>query len=77
MECVIRKNDIMAESLLRTEKEAYSRVGNMDINCKKSSLIQILIFDESKDTYLYLLAKVEHSVFIDDYDFSFKTVFKS
>lgn len=74
-DCIIRKNDIIAQRLLRTEKEAQTRVSNMNINVKKGSLIQALIFDEFKNTYLYLLAKVEHSDFIDDYDFSFKTGF--
>ena len=72
---VIHKNDVIAQRLLRTEKEAQSRVSSMNVNVKKGSLIQALIFDEARGTYLYLLAKVEHSDFIDDYDFSFKTGF--
>lgn len=75
VEYVMHKNDVIAQRLLRKEKEAQSRVSNMNINVKKGSLIQALIFDEIRDAYLYLLAKVEHSDFIDDYDYSFKTGF--
>ena len=75
VEYVMHKNDVIAQRLLRKEKEAQSRVSNMNINVKKGSLIQALIFDEIRDAYLYLLAKVEHSDFIDDYDYSIKTGF--
>lgn len=74
-EFVMQKNDVIAQRLLRKEKEAQSRVSSMNINVKKGSLIQALIFDETREVYLYLLAKVEHSDFIDDYDYSFKTGF--
>ena len=42
---------------------------------KKGSLIQALLYDDTADTYKYLLAKVEHSDFVDDTDFTFKTGF--
>lgn len=67
--------DSIADRLLRTEISAQERVGRMNINVKKGSLIQALLYDDNMDTYSYLLAKVEHSDFIDDYDFSFKTGF--
>lgn len=72
---VVQKNDVIARRLLKTEKEAQKKVSSMNVNVRKGSLIQALIFDETRDAYLYLLAKVEHSDFIDDYDFSFKTGF--
>ena len=34
-----------------------------------------LIYDDEVDKYSYLLAKVQHSDFVDDYDFSFKSGF--
>lgn len=74
-EAVLRMIDGIADRLLRTEMAAQDRVGRMSINVKKGSLIQALLFDETIDAYSYLLAKVEHTDFIDDSDFSFKTGF--
>lgn len=65
----------IADRLLRVEEETQERVRRMNINVKKGSLIQALLFDDKQDTYFYLLAKVEHSDFIDDSDFSLKTGF--
>lgn len=72
---ILSMTDTIADRLLRTEISAQERVGRMSINVKKGSLIQALLFDENMNSYLYLLAKVEHSDFIDDFDFSFKTGF--
>ena len=72
---VRRMTDGIADRLLRTEIEAQERVSRMSINVKKGSLIQALLHDEVSDEYSYLLAKVEHSDFVDDSDFSFKTGF--
>ena len=47
----------------------------MDTNVQKGSLIQALLYDEDKDSSMYLLAKVEHTDFVDDTDFSFKSGF--
>lgn len=74
-EAVLRMIDDIAERLLRTEMAAQDRVSRMSINVKKGSLIQALLYDETLDVYSYLLAKVEHSEFIDDSDFNFKTGF--
>lgn len=74
-ELFAEKNDLIANRLLRKEKEAQSHVGRMNINVRKGSLIQALLFDEERDTYQYLIAKVEHSEFVDDSDYSFKTGF--
>lgn len=42
---------------------------------QKGSLIQALLYDEETDKHKYLLAKVEHTDFVDDEDFSFKSGF--
>ena len=42
---------------------------------QKGSLIQALLYDDERDKYTYLLAKVEHTDFVDDSDFSFKSGF--
>ena len=72
---VIEKVNGIADRLLRTEITAQKQVGRMRINVKKGSLIQALLLDEEDGNYSYLLAKVEHSDFVDDSDFSFKTGF--
>jgi hypothetical protein len=74
-EAVTQKTDIIAKRLLDKEIEAQHRVARLDINVQKGSLIQALLFDEENDLFTYLLAKVEHSDFVDDEDFSFKTGF--
>lgn len=38
-------------------------------------MIQALLYDDERDKYTYLLAKVEHTDFVDDSDFSFKSGF--
>lgn len=69
------KNDLIANRMLRKEKEAQSHVARMNINVRKGSLIQALLYDEEEDRFQYLIAKVEHSDFVDDSDYSFKTGF--
>lgn len=71
----IRVTDIIANRLLIKESEAQNKVSKMKVNVKKGSLIQALIYNNDNDIYSYLLAKVEHSDFVDDNDFSFKTGF--
>lgn len=72
---VAEHHSVIATRLLSKEMETQGRVGPMNINVKKGSLIQALLYDEVTDTYKYLLAKVEHSDFVDDTDFSFRTGF--
>lgn len=74
-ETVLRMTDGIADRLLRMEIAAQERVSPMRINVKKGSLIQALLYDEDTEAYSYLLAKVEHSDFVDDSDYSFKTGF--
>ena len=72
---VLAKTNDIANRLLIKEIGAQQKVGHLDTNVQKGSLIQALIYEEGDDTYSYLLAKVEHSDFVDDSDFSFKTGF--
>lgn len=72
---VTGKIDFIAKRLLLKERKAQNTVAHMDINVQKGSLIQALLYDEENDKYTYLLAKVEHTDFIDDSDFSFKSGF--
>ena len=72
---VAEKTDSIAHRLLIKEVEAQRRVSRMDTNVQKGSLVQALLSDEENDISIYLLAKVEHSDFVDDTDFSFKSGF--
>ncbi|MFR9712379.1 hypothetical protein ACL02P_23910 [Paenibacillus sp. MB22_1] len=72
---VLNRVNGIATRLLSKEIEAQKRVARMNTNVQKGSLVQALLFDEEDNSYLYLLAKVEHTDFVDDYDFSFKTGF--
>jgi len=65
----------MANRLLLKETEAQGRISGTNIAVQRGSLIQALLFDESVEEYTYLLAKVEHSEWVDDSDFTFKTGF--
>lgn len=70
---VKQKIDLIAERLLRKEKEAQEQVANMNIKVQKGSLLLALIEDEGK--IQFLLAKVEHTDFFDDIDYSIKSGF--
>lgn len=74
-ELVSDKTDAIAHRLLIKEIDAQQRVARMDTNVQKGSLVQALLFDEETGLSIYLLAKVEHSDFVDDTDFSFKSGF--
>ena len=74
-EYVTHKINHIADRLLAKECEAQSTVVRMNTNVQKGSLIQALLYDDDKDDYSYLLAKVEHTDFVDDMDFSFKSGF--
>lgn len=75
MDSVESNIDFIANRLLLKEREAQKTVTNMNINVQKGSLIQVLLYDEETDKYIYLLANVEHTDFVDDSDLSFKTGF--
>lgn len=74
-EAVSSLTSIIANRLLLKEIEAQQGISHLDTNVQKGSLIQALLCNEDAQTYRYLLAKVEHSDFVDDADFSFKTGF--
>ena len=59
--------------MLRKEREAQEQVASMDIKVQKGSLILSLI--EHDENLLFLLAKVEHTDFFDDTDYSIKSGF--
>lgn len=65
----------MANRLMRMEVAAQERIGRTRTNVQKGSLIQALLFDQDNNIYVYLLANVEHSEWVDDADFTFKTGF--
>lgn len=69
------RNQTIAERLLRKEMEAQNRISRLRTNVKRGSLIQALLYYEDEDRYAYLIAKVEHSEFVDDIDYSYKTGF--
>ncbi|WP_408894004.1 hypothetical protein [Paenibacillus taichungensis] len=72
---VLNRVNGIATRLLNEEIEAQRRVARMNTNVQKGSLVQSLLFNDDDDSFVYLLAKVEHSDFVDDSDFSFKTGF--
>jgi hypothetical protein len=74
-EIISAKMNTMASRLLLKETEMQGRVGGMNIEVQRGSLIQALLFDETAEAYSYLLAKVEHSEWVDVSDFTFKTGF--
>lgn len=74
-EFISSKMNTMANRLLLKEAEAQGRISGTNIAVQRGSLIQALLFDETAEAYSYLLAKVEHSEWVDDSDFTFKTGF--
>ncbi len=72
---VLEKMDTMANRLLLKEIEAQGQIRRTNTIVQKGSLIQALLFDEVLERYVYLLAKVEHTEWVDDSDFTFKTGF--
>lgn len=72
---VLDKMDAIANRLLLKEVEAQSKIRRTNTIVQKGSLIQALLFDDTIEQYVYLLAKVEHTEWVDDSDFTFKTGF--
>lgn len=72
---VINKINQIANRLLQKEVEAQNRIAQLNRNVQRGSLIQALLYHADVNKYTYLLAKVEHSDFVDDSDFSFKCGF--
>ena len=72
-QAVLRQIDVIADRLLRKEREAQRKVANMDVKVQKGSLILALLEENGK--LMFLLAKVEHTDFFDDTDYSIKSGF--
>lgn len=72
---VLSRTNVIANRLLNKEIDTQGKIGRLETNVQKGSLIQALLYNDEENTYAYLLAKVEHSDFVDDSDFSFKTGF--
>lgn len=68
------KMTTIAKRLLREETSAQNKIQRTNTTVQKGSLIQVLLSD-GDDTYRYILAKVEHTDWVDDNDFTFKTGF--
>ena len=66
---------ILARRLLLEETKAQIQIRHTNTTVQKGSLIQALLFDDIAEKYVYLLAKVEHTEWVDDSDFTFKTGF--
>lgn len=64
--------NIIAKRLLLKELEVEQRIERMNVNVQRGSLIQAVLYDSYYDKYAYILAKVEHTGFFDDVDFSVK-----
>lgn len=66
----------ISHRLLLKEIEAQENMEHrLNQKIQKGSLIQALLQEDGDGSYKYLLAKVEHTDFIDDIDYSFKTGF--
>lgn len=71
----LNKTDIIAKRLLFNESDAQSKINRTNTTVQRGSLVQALLFEEDENKYVYLLAKVEHTEWVDDSDFTFKTGF--
>lgn len=65
----------VAERLLLKEIAVQERVERLQVQVRRGTLLQALLHNEEDDGFVYLLAKVEHSGFVDESDFIFKTGF--
>ena len=72
---VLDRMKILARRLLLEETKAQIQIRHTNTTVQKGSLIQALLFDDIAEKYVYLLAKVEHTEWVDDSDFTFKTGF--
>jgi len=66
----------IAQRLLEKELDAQQRVNQLNIELQIGSLIQAVFYNDDSEEYLYLLAKVEHTSFVNDEDYSFQTGFQ-
>ncbi|MCR5220684.1 MAG: nucleoid-associated protein [bacterium] len=64
----------IANRLLRQETVTQGSIERMNVSVKKGSLIQAILRDDA-DSFMYLIAKVQHSEFVDDADLADRTGF--
>ena len=69
------KSNKIANRLLLHEIKVQRSIAHLGTSVQKGSLIQVLLYNEEAEEYSYLLAKVEHSEFVDVADYSFKMGF--
>lgn len=74
-EIMVSLAEKIAVRLLEKELNVQAKIAHLGARVQKGSLIQALVYDEEKQSYKFLLAKVEHTNFVDDADFSFRTGF--
>lgn len=74
-EIITSRMEGIARRLLLKEVEAQEQIARTSTNVQKGSLLQALLLDDIGENYIYLLAKVEHSEWVDDSDYSYKTGF--
>ena len=67
-DAIEEKIDSIAERLVRNEREAQARIGHMNISVQKGSLIFALFEDNGNRKCI--LAKIEHTGFFDERDYS-------
>lgn len=67
--------EAISQRLLEKEVEAQKRIDRMNREVQVGTLMQALFYDESTNTYLFLLAKVQHIDFINNNDLTFQSGF--
>ncbi len=69
----MQEADKIAERLLQKETAVQERIAPMNVRVQKGSLILALVEEEGET--VFLLAKVEHTDFFDEMDYSLKSGF--
>lgn len=67
----------IASRLLDKETVIQERMEKLDINVKKGSLLQALLFSPEEGTYFYLITKIEHKDFFEDINYNKLTGFSA
>ena len=65
----------IAKRLLLSEKEVQKRIWQLGTNVKKGSLVQAAVCLDDGQEYSYFIAKVNHTDFIEDNNFTIKSGF--
>ena len=65
-ECVYAENmSVIANRLLRVEKVSQKGVERLGTTLRRGSLVQAIEFDESRDEFSYVIAKIDYSDYRD------------